>query len=99
MSAAGRQSWWPAYPAPAAVSLEIGCVRGTERFLEHDPPCASELDALRAHVQRLVSGAIAARPELGLAERLVGVAGTVAALVRLDRGSSYMTGTLSIMPS
>ena len=72
--------------APAAVSLEIGCVRGTERFLEHDPPCASELDALRAHVQRLVSGAIAARPELGLAERLVGVAGTVAALVRLDRG-------------
>ena len=37
-------------------------------------------------MQRLVSGAIAARPELGLAERLVGVAGTVAALVRLDRG-------------
>jgi exopolyphosphatase/guanosine-5'-triphosphate,3'-diphosphate pyrophosphatase len=69
-----------------AVSLEIGCVRATERFLEHDPPLASELEALRTHVRQLVRGAVETRPELGGAVRLTGVAGTVAALVRLDRG-------------
>lgn len=75
-------------PATAltAVSLEIGCVRGTERFLEHDPPLASELGALRMHVSQLVRGAVEAHPELGGAARLIGVAGTVAALVRLDKG-------------
>jgi exopolyphosphatase/guanosine-5'-triphosphate,3'-diphosphate pyrophosphatase len=68
------------------VSLEIGCVRATERFFEHDPPLRSELAAARALVRRLVTGAVEARPELGGAARLVGVAGTVAALVRLDQG-------------
>ncbi len=72
--------------APVVMSLEIGCVRGTERFLEHDPPLASELEALRNHVRELVSGALVARPELGGAARLIGVAGSVAALVRLDQG-------------
>ena len=72
--------------APVAVSLDIGCVRGTERFLEHDPPLASELEALRTHVRQLVRGAVEAHPELGGALRLTGVAGTVAALVRLDQG-------------
>ena len=67
------------------VSLDIGCVRGTERFLEHDPPLVGELEALRTHVRQLVAGAVAAHPELGGAAHLIGVAGTVAALVRLDQ--------------
>ncbi len=72
--------------APIAVSLEIGCVRGTERFLRHDPPLATELQALRTDVHQLVRATLEARPELGGAAHLLGVAGTVAALVRLDRG-------------
>ena len=72
--------------AKTAVSLEIGCVRCSERFLEHDPPLAGELEALRVHVRQLVTGAVEAHPELGRTARLIGVAGTVAALVRLDRG-------------
>ena len=72
--------------APVAISLEMGCVRGTERFLEHDPPLVSELQALRTHVRQLVTGAVTARPELAGAARLVGVAGTVSALVRLEQG-------------
>src|ERR1039458_7352860 len=68
-----------------AGPLEIGCVRGTERFLEHDPPLVGELEALRTHVRQLVAGAVAAHPELGGAAHLIGVAGTVAALVRLDQ--------------
>jgi len=71
--------------APLAVSLEIGCVRATERFLHSDPPLASELEALRMHVRQLVRRAVEAHRELGGAARLIGVAGTVAALVRLDQ--------------
>ncbi len=73
-------------PALAAVSLEIGCVRVTERFLRHDPPLATELEAARSLVRGLVTGALEERPELRGASRLVGVAGTVAAFVRLDQG-------------
>ncbi|MGA2803557.1 MAG: DUF501 domain-containing protein [Acidimicrobiales bacterium] len=72
--------------APTAVSLELGCVRCSERFLEHDPPLPSELAALRSHVRQLVTGALEVHPSLRDAAQLIGVAGTVAALVRLDQG-------------
>jgi exopolyphosphatase/guanosine-5'-triphosphate,3'-diphosphate pyrophosphatase len=68
------------------VSLEIGCVRATERFLRHDPPLPTELAAARTHVRGLVTAALDAHPALEGAARLVGVAGTVAALARLDQG-------------
>ena len=76
-------------PGLHAVSLEMGCVRVSERFLEHDPPLGSELEAARAYVRGLVTGAIEAQPELGGAARLIGVAGTVSALVRLDQGLDH----------
>jgi exopolyphosphatase/guanosine-5'-triphosphate,3'-diphosphate pyrophosphatase len=69
-----------------AVSLEMGCVRVTERFIGHDPPLPGELAAARAYVRELVSRALEANPELGFALHLVGVAGTVSALVRLEAG-------------
>jgi len=73
-------------PGLHAVSLEMGCVRVTERFLLHDPPARSELEDARDHVRGLVSGALEADPGLGEAARLIGVAGTVSALVRLEAG-------------
>ena len=36
-------------------SLDLGCVRLTERFLHSDPPTAAELDACRAHVRATVN--------------------------------------------
>jgi exopolyphosphatase/guanosine-5'-triphosphate,3'-diphosphate pyrophosphatase len=69
-----------------AVSLEMGCVRVTERFIEHDPPSPAELQAARAYVRALVTGALEEAPELALTARLIGVAGTVSALVRLEAG-------------
>jgi len=69
-----------------AVSLEMGCVRVTERFIEHDPPLPAELQAARTYVRGLVTGALKANPELAGAARLIGVAGTVSALVRLEAG-------------
>lgn len=68
------------------VSMDIGCVRATERFLVSDPPRADEIATLRGFVRGLVAAAIEARPALGRARRLVGVAGTVAALTSLDQG-------------
>jgi exopolyphosphatase/guanosine-5'-triphosphate,3'-diphosphate pyrophosphatase len=64
-------------------SLDLGCVRLTERFLAGDPPSAEELDACRAHVARVLAERVpaAVRPE-----RAVGVAGTVTTLAVLDLG-------------
>ena len=62
----------------SAVSLDVGCVRVTERFLASDPPAASELAAAGAYVRSLL-------PELDAA-RAIGVAGTVTTLSTLDLG-------------
>ena len=75
-------------PGIEVVSLEIGCVRVTERFFDHDPPLAAELEAARSYVGALVRRAAEERPGLVSARRLIGLAGTVAALVRLDQGMS-----------
>lgn len=65
-----------------SVSLDIGCVRLTERFLKALPP---GLDALRQCVSmvREHSGLV---PLLAPMARLVGVAGTVTTLAALDLG-------------
>lgn len=65
-----------------ACSLDLGCVRLTERVLRHDPPTAAEL----AEARRLADGLIAAAPvdpPAGVA--LLGLAGTVSTLAALDQ--------------
>jgi exopolyphosphatase/guanosine-5'-triphosphate,3'-diphosphate pyrophosphatase len=63
---------------PHAVSLDIGCVRVTERFLASDPPAHAELEEAAAYVRSLLP-AYEARDA-------VGVAGTVTTLATLDLG-------------
>ena len=65
------------------TSLDLGCVRLTERFLHGDPPRAEELEACGAHVRELLREAIP--PEVCPATAL-GVAGTVTTLATLDLG-------------
>jgi exopolyphosphatase/guanosine-5'-triphosphate,3'-diphosphate pyrophosphatase len=60
------------------VSLEIGSVRLTERFLHGDPPAPAELDACAAYVRELL-------PRVGVPQ-LVAVAGTVTTLAALELG-------------
>jgi exopolyphosphatase/guanosine-5'-triphosphate,3'-diphosphate pyrophosphatase len=64
-----------------AVSLEVGCVRVTERWLGSDPPTAQQVAAARRGVGRVMQqvGPVAA-------DELVGLAGTVSALAALDQG-------------
>lgn len=61
-----------------AVSLDVGCVRMTERFLRSDPPAGGELEAAAAQVRSLL-------PRLE-ARAAIGVAGTVTTLAALDQG-------------
>jgi exopolyphosphatase/guanosine-5'-triphosphate,3'-diphosphate pyrophosphatase len=61
-------------------SLDVGCVRVTERFLGSDPPSQPELAAARAYVRSLL-------PELE-ARSAIGVAGTVTTLATLDLGDA-----------
>jgi exopolyphosphatase / guanosine-5'-triphosphate,3'-diphosphate pyrophosphatase len=64
-------------------SLDLGCVRLTERFLEHDPPSASELRASRNAVRSLLEERI---PEWVRPAHAIGVAGTVTTLATFHLG-------------
>jgi exopolyphosphatase / guanosine-5'-triphosphate,3'-diphosphate pyrophosphatase len=63
-----------------ATSLDVGCVRLTERFLASDPPSRPELTAAGAYVRSLL-------PDLE-ATHAIGVAGTVTTLATLDLGDA-----------
>ena len=69
----------------AAVSVDVGCVRMTERHLHGDPPSFAEVAAARADVAAAVDRAAAAVP-FGQARTLVGLAGTVTTLAAMDAG-------------
>jgi exopolyphosphatase / guanosine-5'-triphosphate,3'-diphosphate pyrophosphatase len=62
----------------SATSLDVGCVRITERFLASDPPSRPELAAAAGYVRSLL-------PELDVGTA-IGVAGTVTTLATLDLG-------------
>ena len=66
------------------VSVDIGCVRLTERFLSHDPPLPDELAEARAFVDTALVEARSrlAGPGPG---GVVGLAGTVSTLVMLEK--------------
>jgi exopolyphosphatase/guanosine-5'-triphosphate,3'-diphosphate pyrophosphatase len=61
------------------VSLPLGSVRFTEKFIRHDPPRADEIAAVREAVDH----AIAAVPFPPAGATLVGVAGTVTSLAAM----------------
>ena len=62
-----------------ATSLDIGCVRMSERCLHSDPPTTAQVTSLRDAVSRLLPVGLTSR-----AAKLVGVAGTVTTLAAID---------------
>ncbi len=69
----------------SSVSLDIGCVRITERFLHHDPPRADEMAAARQTIDDALGQARRELPELAAGGAMVGLAGTVSTLAALAR--------------
>jgi exopolyphosphatase/guanosine-5'-triphosphate,3'-diphosphate pyrophosphatase len=65
------------------ASLDLGCVRLTERFLHADPPAEEELAACASAVGTLLSERVAheVRPHSA-----IGVAGTITSIAALDLG-------------
>jgi exopolyphosphatase/guanosine-5'-triphosphate,3'-diphosphate pyrophosphatase len=67
----------PEQPGPvAALSVDIGCVRLTERHLRSDPPTPAEIAGATADIDRALDEVAAAVPVKG-ARTLVGLAGSV----------------------
>jgi exopolyphosphatase/guanosine-5'-triphosphate,3'-diphosphate pyrophosphatase len=81
----------------ASRSVDIGCVRMTERHLTDDPPTAEEIAAVTAEVDAAVDLAADAVP-LGKARTLIGLAGSVTTvtahalgLVRYDSARIHLS--------
>jgi exopolyphosphatase/guanosine-5'-triphosphate,3'-diphosphate pyrophosphatase len=72
-----------------AISVDIGCVRMTERHLPDDPPGAGAVAAARADVTASVDRALTAvhaKPGDGAERTLVGLAGSVTTVAALALG-------------
>lgn len=75
--------------ARAARSVDIGCVRLTERHVRSDPPSEAEVAAIRADVEAALDLAEETVP-LREAETLVGLAGSVTTVAAIALGlTSY----------
>lgn len=60
----------------ASISMDMGCVRFTERYLASNPPTADEITTMENEVQRLIAEA-ALRVPFDRVTRLIGVAGSI----------------------
>ena len=68
------------------VSLDIGCVRVTEQYLESDPPAPEELSNAVTSVRDLVADVDRVVPGAAEAATLVGLAGTITTVAAVEMG-------------
>lgn len=72
--------------AEGVTSLDLGCVRLTEKFLHHDPPTAEELSQAISVVHAYLEEAEREVPAVKEAARLVGLAGTITTVAAVEIG-------------
>src|SRR5205814_6210234 len=70
----------------AVLSLDIGCVRLTEKFVHHDPPAPEELSQLVSVTRDYLEDVAREMPAALDAKRLVGLAGTVSTVAAVEQG-------------
>ena len=68
------------------VSIDVGCVRVTEKFLQSDPPDAGELSDALTVVRQHLDDVVRELPQAADAARLVGVAGTITTVAAIEIG-------------
>jgi exopolyphosphatase/guanosine-5'-triphosphate,3'-diphosphate pyrophosphatase len=68
------------------MSVDVGCVRLTEKFLEHDPPRPEELTACISFTDAYLDDVVREIPAVAGARTLVGVAGTVTTVAAVEIG-------------
>jgi exopolyphosphatase / guanosine-5'-triphosphate,3'-diphosphate pyrophosphatase len=72
------------------ISLDVGCVRLSERFLESDPPAPEELTAAISYTDAWLDDVLRELPQVGEARTVVGLAGTVSTVAAVEQGlASY----------
>ncbi|MFT3927376.1 MAG: exopolyphosphatase [Myxococcales bacterium] len=67
------------------ISVDMGCVRMSERHLKSDPPTAAELAACAQDVQGVLER-VRSAIDVGRMRRMVGLAGTITALGAMAKG-------------
>jgi exopolyphosphatase/guanosine-5'-triphosphate,3'-diphosphate pyrophosphatase len=72
--------------AEAVRSLDIGCVRLTEKFLHHDPPLPEELSAALQVIDVYLDDIEREVPQVRTANRFVGLAGTITTVAAVEQG-------------
>ncbi|MDQ6927878.1 MAG: Ppx/GppA family phosphatase [Actinomycetota bacterium] len=68
------------------LSVDIGCVRLTEKFLHHDPPAPEELSQIVSVARDYIEDVAREVPSSLEAEQLVGLAGTVSTVAAIELG-------------
>jgi len=68
------------------MSVDMGCVRLTERFVRHDPPAPEELSQILSVARDYLDDVARALPATRQAPVLVGLAGTVSAVAAIEQG-------------
>lgn len=84
-TAPARQAEEGAVRVTSSISIDMGCVRITERFLKSDPPTSAEKDAAMAAIQAGLESAARA-VDVASAAKVIGVAGTVTTLAAISLG-------------
>lgn len=72
--------------ATAAMSLDIGCVRLTEKYIESDPPAPEELVSCLSITEAYIDDVGREMPQSRDAKTFVGLAGTVASAAMIEIG-------------
>jgi len=72
--------------ADGSRSVDVGCVRLTELYLEHDPPHPEELHACIAVTTEYLKDVLRELPAAGEAATFVGLAGTITTAAAVEQG-------------
>ncbi len=69
-----------------AMSLDVGCVRLTERFFDRDPPAPEDLSAAISYTDAWLEDVVLQMPSSLTATTVVGLAGTVSTVAAVELG-------------